>query len=72
MQIELTRDTILGVGKIEYPEGAPTNMGDASRSGFVMELKSGKKGQVVSVPDSIANRLISLGSARVPQMKKAA
>jgi hypothetical protein len=77
MQIKLTRDSVLGTGKIEYPQGVQPTMGDASRSGLVTALKCGKKGEVHNLPDGVAFRLIQLGSATFAnpedeQKKKAA
>lgn len=66
MQIEMLRDSVIGVGEIERPPQS-ANMGDAVQTGMVKKMKVAKAGAVVNVTEDKANRLIQLGSARLPQ-----
>ncbi len=66
MKVEILRDSIVGVGTIERPQGGP-NLGDAIQCGLVVKTKTAKVGQIVTLSETDANRMIQLGSARVPQ-----
>lgn len=61
MQITLTRDSIIGVGKIETL--GKQMRGEGSRSGLVSQPAIRKTGETVNVTEEIGNRLIALGSA---------
>jgi hypothetical protein len=64
MEIQLTRDSIIGTGTIKHHNKANEKLkGGASVSGYVDKLRSGVAGKVYEVTDAIADRLIGLGSA---------
>ena len=74
MEITLLRDSILGVGKIDYTKTfhRPSNkfVPDMTRAGRVTKLNSGVRGDVVDLPEATAERLIGLGSALIGSHKK--
>lgn len=69
MEVTLTRPQIIGPGKIEYPQtfhkGSGKYVPDVTRAGRVVKLNTGKRGEVVDLPESVAERLCALGNAMI-------
>jgi hypothetical protein len=62
MKIKMTRDSVVGIGEIEKDEAG--FLGDASKSGLVVKVRTAREGDVVNLKEDAATRLIQLGSAK--------